>query len=110
AGTLRGAEFDIAQYSANGLTTEVGFVTANVVLWPKVFVLSMSQERFDALTDEPRGWVTQAAALATQASVDGSYDETSLARELCDKGARFVPADAGEIDALHAAVETVVHQ
>ena len=58
AGTLRGAEFDIAQYSANGLTTEAGFVTANVVLWPKVFVLSMSQQRFDALTDEQREWVT----------------------------------------------------
>ena len=110
AGTLRGAEFDIAQYSANGLTTEVGFVTANVVLWPKVFVLAMSQERFDALTDEQREWVTQAAALATQASVDADYDETTLARELCDKGARFVSADAEEIDALHAAVAPVVDQ
>ena len=47
AGELRGGEFDIGQYSASGLTTEAGFVTSNVVLWPKVFVLSMSQERFD---------------------------------------------------------------
>ena len=49
AGRLRGVEFDIAQYAEMGNTTEAGYVTANVVLWPKVFVLSISQERFDAL-------------------------------------------------------------
>ena len=40
AGRLRGAEFDIAQYAKNGNSTEAGHVTANVVLWPKVFVLA----------------------------------------------------------------------
>ena len=62
----------------SGLTTEAGFVTANVVLWPKVFVLSMSQERFDTLTDEQRAWVTDAAELATQASVDGTMTRRQL--------------------------------
>ena len=40
AGNLRGAEFDIAQYYNNGSSTEAGYVTSNVVLWPKVYVLS----------------------------------------------------------------------
>jgi len=53
-GTLRGAEFDIAQYERNGSGTEAGNVTANVVLWPKVFVLALSQKRFDALTPSSR--------------------------------------------------------
>ncbi len=35
-GRLRGIEFDIIQYLSNGLTTEVGHVTSDVVLWPKV--------------------------------------------------------------------------
>ena len=43
AGSLRGAEFDIAQYAKNDNSTEAGHVTANVVLWPKVFVLSLEQ-------------------------------------------------------------------
>ena len=85
-GALRGAEFDIAQYASNGLTTEAGNVTANVVLWPKVFVLSVSQERFDSLTDEQRGWLREAAGQATQASVDAEYDENTLAAELCARG------------------------
>jgi hypothetical protein len=34
AGRPRGAEFDIAQYAHNGLTTEAGQVTADVVLCP----------------------------------------------------------------------------
>ena len=43
AGNMRGAEFDIAQYFNNGLRTEAPNVTSNVVLWPKVYVLSLSQ-------------------------------------------------------------------
>src|SRR5215218_4845511 len=49
AGRLRGAEFDLAQYQQAGDGKEAGNVTANVVLWPKMFVLSMSQQKFDAL-------------------------------------------------------------
>jgi hypothetical protein len=108
AGTLRGAEFDIAQYASNGITTEAGNVTANVVLWPKVFVLSINQERFDSLTDEQRGWVQEAAERATQASVDAEYDEDTLAQELCVAGVRFTDASAEQIEALHAAVAPVI--
>jgi TRAP-type C4-dicarboxylate transport system substrate-binding protein len=108
AGTLRGAEFDIAQYASNGLTTEAGNITANVVLWPKVFVLGVSQERFDSLTDEQREWLRDAAGQATQASVDGAYDENALAAELCDRGARFAMASTEQIEALRAAVAPVI--
>jgi TRAP-type C4-dicarboxylate transport system substrate-binding protein len=108
AGTLRGAEFDIAQYHANAAGTVAGNVTSNVVLWPKVFVLSLNQERFDALTDEQRGWVEEAAAVATQASVDAAYDESSLARELCDVGVRFVAATEAQVADLRAAFQPVI--
>ena len=77
AGTLRGAEYDIPQYRGNGYTTEAGYVTANVVLWPKPVVLAISQERFDSLTEEQQAWVREAAARAVQASVDATYDETT---------------------------------
>jgi TRAP-type C4-dicarboxylate transport system substrate-binding protein len=51
-GTLRGAEFDIAGYEQIGHGTAAGNITANVVLWPKVFVLALSQKRFDSLTPQ----------------------------------------------------------
>jgi TRAP-type C4-dicarboxylate transport system substrate-binding protein len=108
AGRLRGVEFDIAQYAQNGNTTEAGNVTANVVLWPKVFVLSISQKRFDALSDEQQNWVREAADKAMQVSVDSTYDETTLAQELCEKGARFIAASPDQIAVLRTSLQPVL--
>ena len=107
-GRLRGVEFDIAQYAAMGQTTEAGNVTANVVLWPKVFVLSINQKRFDALSDEQQDWVREAADEAMQVSVDSTYDETTLAQELCGKGARFIAASPDQIAALRSSLQPVL--
>jgi TRAP-type C4-dicarboxylate transport system substrate-binding protein len=107
-GSLRGAEFDIAQYEHNGLATEAGNVTANVVLWPKVFVLALSQKRFDALTPQQQAWVREAAEQAVKASVDATYDETPLARTLCDKGARFLNATPGQVQGLRTRLRPVL--
>ncbi len=108
SGQLRGAEFDINQYALNGYTTEAPYVTANVVLWPKVFVLSLSQKRWDSLTDQQRSWVQDAAAAGVKASVDATYDETTAARLLCDAGVSFVDASSSQLAALHAAVTPVI--
>ena len=108
AGRLRGLEFDIAQYAESGNTTEAGYVTANVVLWPKVFVLSISQERFDALTDEQQDWVREAADKAMQVSVDATYDETTIAQDLCGKGTRFIAASPDQIAALRTSLQPVL--
>ena len=108
AGRLRGTEFDIAGYAATGFATEAGNVTANVVLWPKVYVLSLSQKRFDALSTQQRDWVRQAAQRAAQASVDATYDESTVARDLCDRGTRFVKASPDQVAALHSALAPVV--
>jgi TRAP-type C4-dicarboxylate transport system substrate-binding protein len=108
AGELRGAELDVAQYLKNGLGTEAGNVTANVVLWPKVFVLSIGQDRFDGLTGEQQGWVREAAGIAVQASVDGDYDEDTAARELCTRGVTFHEASAEQLAELRTAVQPTI--
>jgi TRAP-type C4-dicarboxylate transport system substrate-binding protein len=107
-GTLAGSDFDVFQYLANGFTTETPDVTANVVLWPKVFVLSINQARFDALTAEQQGWIRAAATAAVRASIDGPYDESAVATELCRKGVHFPEADAAQLAALKVAVRPVV--
>ena len=108
AGRLRGLEFDIAQYAESGNKTKASNVTANVVLWPKVFVLAMSHERFDALTNEQQGWVREAADQAMQVSVDASYDETTIAQDLCGQGARFIDASPDQIAALRTRLRPVL--
>jgi TRAP-type C4-dicarboxylate transport system substrate-binding protein len=107
-GSLDGLEFDIPQYAANRLTTEAGLVTANVVLWPKIFVLSMNRRRFDSMTKEQQGWITLAAQQAVTASIQASYDETTPARALCSAGARFVWASPEQVAATRAALQPVL--
>lgn len=107
-GTLRGAEFDLAQYARNGLSAEAGKVTSNVVLWPKTFVLSLSRKRFDSLTPRQRGWVREAAARAVQASARAGYDENALAQELCTKGVQFYQASPQQVAAMRTAVSPVI--
>jgi TRAP-type C4-dicarboxylate transport system substrate-binding protein len=107
-GTLRGAEFDIAQYERNGSGPEAGNITANVVLWPKVFVLALSQKRFDALTSQQQAWVREAAAQAVKASVDAPYEEATAARTLCARGARFHDASPGQLQGLRAKLRPVL--
>ena len=108
AGRLRAIEFDIAQYAESGNTTEAGNVTANVVLWPKVFVLAVSQERFDTLTGQQQHWVREAAEKAMQVSVDATYDETGLAQDLCGKGTRFIAASTDQIAAMRTSLQPVL--
>ena len=107
-GTLRGAEFDIAGYEQTGGGTQAGNVTANVVLWPKVFVLALSQKRFDALTSQQQAWVREAAAKAVKASVDAPYDETPAARTLCERGVRFRDATPGQLQGLRSRFRPVL--
>ncbi len=110
AGTLRGAEFDIPQYEHNGFAAEAGHVTANVVLWPKVFVLALSQKRFDALTTQQQTWVRGAAGHAVKASVDATYGQAPAVRKLCDRGVRFADATPGQINGLRAKLRPVLER
>ena len=107
-GSLDGLEFDIPQYATNRLSTEAGIVTANVVLWPKIFVLSMNRRRFDSMTKEQQGWISLAAQQAVTASIRATYDETTPARALCSVGARFVWANPEQVAATRAALQPVL--
>jgi TRAP-type C4-dicarboxylate transport system substrate-binding protein len=108
AGNLRGVEFDIVQDAENGNVAVAPFITANVVLWPKVFVLALSQKRWDVLTDQQRAWVQQAADAATKASVDATYDESTPAAQLCSNGVRLIEASPAQLVDLRAAVAPVI--
>jgi TRAP-type C4-dicarboxylate transport system substrate-binding protein len=108
AGRLRGAEFSLAQYQKSGYGKEAGNVTANVVLWPKMFVLSMSQQKFDALNEQQRAWVQEAANRGVQASVEATYDESSIAEELCTRGVRFKNATPTQLLALRTQLTPVL--
>ena len=108
AGHLRGAEFDIAQYAEGGYGETAGHITSNVVLWPKVVVLSMSQARWDMLSGEQQAWVREAADKAVQVSIDAAYDETASAGRVCEAGARFHEASPEQITAMRERLAPVL--
>jgi TRAP-type C4-dicarboxylate transport system substrate-binding protein len=108
AGRLRGAEFSLAQYHQSGYGKEAGNVTANVVLWPKMFVLSMSRQKFDALSEQQRGWIQEAADLGVKASLEATYDESSIARELCTRGVRFKDATPAQLLGLRTRLTPIL--
>jgi TRAP-type C4-dicarboxylate transport system substrate-binding protein len=108
AGQLRGAEFHLAQYQHNGLGKEAGNVTGNVVLWPKMYVLTMSRQKFNALSDQQRAWIREAADLGVKASLEATYDESSIAEELCTRGVRFKDATPAQLLALRTRLTPVL--
>ena len=107
-GQLRGGEFDIAAYAQNGLGKQAGYVTGNVVLWPKMFVVSFSRKRFADLNVQQQRWVQEAADLAVKASVDAAYDENTPAQLLCDLGVRFPWASEIQLAGIRAAFRPTV--
>jgi TRAP-type C4-dicarboxylate transport system substrate-binding protein len=108
AGRLRGAEFSLGQYQQAGLGKEAGNVTGNVVLWPKMFVLMMSRAKFDAMSVQQRSWIREAADLGVKASVDATYDESSVADDLCTRGVRFKDATPAQLLALRTRLAPVL--
>jgi Bacterial extracellular solute-binding protein, family 7 len=108
SGRLRGAELHLAQYQQSGLGKEAGNVTGNVVLWPKMYVLTMSQKKFDALSDQQRAWIREAANRGVRASVEADYDESSIAQELCTRGVRFKDATPAQLLGLRTQLAPVL--
>ena len=100
ASRLDGGDFDIPQYWARGERSTLDYVTANVVLWPMMSVLSLSQKRFDSLSDAQRGWIRDAARQAVLASSGANYDETEYVKVLCQQGVKFLEATAEQIAQL----------
>ena len=108
ASRLRGAEYSLAQYHQSGYGKEAGNVTGNVVLWPKMFVLAFGRQKFDALSEQQRGWIQEAADLGVKASLEATYDESSIAQELCTRGVRFKDATPAQILALRTRLTPVL--
>lgn len=107
AGELDALELGVDVYDELGLGTEAPHLATNVVLWPKLLVFLMNEDRFASLTDEQRGWVEEAARRAHDTSFAASWDETEHLRRLCARGVVPAVADDAQLRALRDAVEPV---
>jgi hypothetical protein len=112
SGTLLGAEFDVAGYHAIGNIDKVGRMVTNVALYPKTMVLSINRARWDSLSEQQRGWLSDAAEQGVKAAAafDFAADEDRHMAALCSRGVVFDVADDDQLAELQAAVDGLINE
>ncbi|MGN9907756.1 TRAP transporter substrate-binding protein [Phytohabitans sp. LJ34] len=108
AGTLRAVETDVAQYARNSYGRLLPALAGNVVLWPRMPVITMSRARHDALTGRQREWLRAAAEEAVEASATHPYDDSAIARRLCGQGVRVATASPRQLAEMRQAMRPVI--
>ncbi len=99
-GTIDGFEMGLFIYQDPKWVDLAPYVTANVNLWPQMDVLIADPNRLEALTQEQRGWLQQAAADAAGRSAALADTESRVIKVACDTGARFAEASDADVAAL----------
>jgi TRAP-type transport system periplasmic protein len=104
------ADLDMGRYGINLLAGKAPFVTANIVLWPAMWVLLMNRARFEGLSAADQALVRDAAQEASLASARGSHNEAGLVADQCQAGSRFPVATPSQVASLRAAFEPALRQ
>ena len=105
---LDGFEFQLAAIVGNGYEEEVAAVTANVNFWPRPLALIMSVERFEALTDEQRDILVEAATSTYDRAAEATRQEDLDAADgLCASAMEVLQASDEDLTGLRQAVEPV---
>jgi TRAP-type C4-dicarboxylate transport system substrate-binding protein len=107
AGQLEGAETDLETYDNNGYDNLLPAVVRNVVLWPRMTVLTFNRKLVERLSSVQRGWLQQAADADVQTSAMYKFDDSIPAADVCAWGVRFYDASPADVAALTAAVQPV---
>jgi TRAP-type transport system periplasmic protein len=100
SGTLQGFELNLLPYQQIGKEQVAPYVTANVNLWPRTLALFANPGRLARLSAAQRRLLYQAAADTAAHSTGMVQDETRIAGEVCQAGARFADASAADLAAL----------
>jgi Bacterial extracellular solute-binding protein, family 7 len=106
---LDGVEIDPKTVAYNGWDRQGGFLTENVVLWPKPYSIVMNREAFEALDSEQQEILFAAGRAALVPELrQTERDAAAAMAEICRHGQlSLVTASAAELAALREAVQPV---
>lgn len=111
AGELGGLEAMWWSYASNNYPQFAPYITANVTLWPRTWVLFADPDMLRELGGKARGWLTQAADETAAWSLEHASDnEPAEIARACVAGARVASASPEEVAALRVAVEPVYNE
>lgn len=104
-------EQQLGSIAGNSYDANARYVTSNVNLWPRPFVIVMGMDAFDALTEEQQSALRDAAESAIPKALEASRaeDEEAVAI-LCRRGMTFATASESDLAELRAALERVYAQ
>lgn len=108
SGQVDGAETSFA--SALGLPGGRPVAVGNGTLFPKVNVLVVNTPVFDALSEDQRDVVRQAAVQVRDWSLSSTTPDAEAAREFCDAGGSIVLAEDADLAALELAARPVYEE
>jgi TRAP-type C4-dicarboxylate transport system substrate-binding protein len=106
---LNGIELDPATLVYNGFDQQPGWLTTNVVLWPKPYSIVMNRRAFDALPERQQELLRRAGreAAAPEERQTARDAAAALAQACTAAKLTFVEASPRELAALRAAVQPV---
>ena len=101
-------EQQLASIAGNSYDADAKYVTSNVNLWPRPFVIVMGNDAYDSLTDEQQSVLGDAAESAIPKALEASRaeDEEAVA-QLCRRGLTFATASETDLAELRSAFEPV---
>ena len=101
-------EQQLASIAGNSYDADAKYVTSNVNLWPRPFVIVMGNDAYDSLTDEQQSVLGDAAGSAIPKALEASRaeDEEAVA-QLCRRGLTFATASETDLAELRSAFEPV---
>jgi TRAP-type C4-dicarboxylate transport system substrate-binding protein len=109
-GTVDGMEANLGLIQTVKYYEVADYVTANVNLWPFPTVLTMNQDKFNALSAEQQQIITDAAANIGGFSIDFFEAPSDIVTTLCDEGLKFAIASDADLEAFNGVSERVITQ
>jgi TRAP-type C4-dicarboxylate transport system substrate-binding protein len=108
---LDGYEQQLSSILSNHYSTEAGYVTTNVNLWPRPLVIVMGADAFESLSPEQQDTLRQVAVAAVPAALDDSRaEDDEAAPALCREGMTLAVASESDLAELRSAVQPVYEE
>lgn len=106
---LNGMELDLTTIHYNGFDEQRGWLTTNVVLWPKPYSIVMNRRAFDSLTPSQQELLRRAGreAAAPEQRQIARDAASAMARVCAAAKLTLVQASPGQLAALRRAVRPV---
>ena len=107
-GLFEAAETDLPTQVRELEAAAAPYLTPDLVLWSKMWVLVAATRWWDSLGDEERAEIASAAESAAKVAMQSDHDEQRLVGPFCEAGGRLPPAGDAAVADLRERADVVL--